>query len=623
MKPQYLLGNILAFLAILPAASLAQSSNQTSKKTNLIEPTAKDIAVQLSADRGSGNEFTGSGVLIGKEGNTYTVLSAAHVICTTEDGSQSCLEPANIELTTPDGETYTASEIKEFPFQLDLVLVKFRSPFKYPIAKMGDSTPIKRGDQLFSSGFTKGETWNFYEGKLIANPVKKLTPGGDDLLHNANTIPGMSGGGVYNSKGELVCINSGGEKLVSASSCVPIAFYREFDPQVEKLASELYLIGKNEYYKENYKEAIEQLSQAIAKDPTFAEAYFLRGESYYKQDKYKAALRNYEKANILNPNMVGAHIGQGQSAYGMNNYTSALKSFQKASEIQPENILALQWQGFVLYKQENYDQAIKTLEQAAEIDGSSERTHDLLGNFYEINGQTEQALASYTRAIEIGGLQSKSLPLRAKLHLKSKFYEQAIQDYSLLLEKGYGLNKVEYHWSRSTAAIAAQNYDQALIDMNAIIKINGNYRPAYLRKAQSHEARGEYSQAIAFYSDFINRSTPEVGLPRPSGLPSDSDALLVPTLLPTPSDSRLSPSYHDYSYDASKATAYRGRGLVYLQQQQYQSAASDLQIAAELYRQDNKLEEEQFCLNTLQNLPKVTKSRTVKSRMVKNVLRRK
>jgi tetratricopeptide (TPR) repeat protein len=612
MKPQYLLGNILAFLAILPAASLAQSSNQTSKKTNPVESTAKDIAVQLSADRGSGNAFTGSGVLIGKEGNIYTVLSAAHIICSTESSTQSCLEPANIELTTSDGETYIANEVKEFPFQLDLVLVKFRSPFKYSIAKMGDSTQIKRGDQLFSSGFTKGDEWNFYEGKLIANTFKKLTPGGHDLSHNAKTIPGMSGGGIYNTKGELICINSQLESLVSASSCVPIAFYREFDPQVEKVASELYLIGKNEYYKNNYKEAVDYLSQAIAKDPTFAEAYFLRGECYYQQDKYKAALKSYEKASTLNPNMADAYIGQGKSAYSLNDHTSALKSFKKASELQPQDALSLQWQGIVLYNQDNYEQAIKIIEQAIKLDDESEYSHNLIGKSYESNGQIEQALASYNRAIGIGGSNSKSLPLRAKLHLKNQSYDQAIQDYNLLVEREYNPNKIEHHWSRSTAAIAVQNYDQALIDMDAIIKINENYRPAYLRKAQSHDIKGEYSQAIASYSDFIDRFTPKVA-PYNSGISSS-------TAIPT---ATLSTSYYDYSYDDSKATAHRGRGLVYLQQKQYQNAASDLQIAAELYRQDNKLEEEQFCLNTLQNLPKTTKPRTVKPRIVKNELRRK
>jgi tetratricopeptide (TPR) repeat protein len=614
MKPQYLLVSILTFLAASSSPGLAQSSRNSSQKINLIasltpsaiESTAKDISVQLSSDQGNG-----SGVLIGKEGNTYTILSAAHVICNTENNVQSCLEPANIELTTPDGETYTASEIKEFPFQLDLVLVKFRSPFKYPVAKMGDSTQVKRGDQLFSSGFTKGEKWNFYEGKLIANTLKKLTPGGYDLLHDAKTISGMSGAGTYNTKGELVCINSRVEEGVSGSSCVPIAFYREFDPQIDKLASELYLLGKNEYYKNNYKEAIEQLSQAIAKDPTFAEAYFLRGECYYEQGKYKAALKNYEKANILNHNMVAAYVGQGKSSYKMDDYASALKSFQKASEIQPKNVLILQWQGLVLFYQKNYAQAIKTLEQAVTIDDYSEYTYDLLGDSYERNNQIEQAIANYTRAIDIGGSNSNSLPLRAKIHFKNKSYEQAIQDYDLLLARKFNPNKIEHHWLRSTALVEIKNYSQALLDMDEIIKIDKDYKPAYLRQAQIYAATGNYLLSVAYYNDFIEQSAEKPAIAQlPTGLPD------YPTLsVPRASASR---SYTDYTYDTSRAVAYRGRGLAYLQQRQYSNAAIDLQVAAGLYHQDNKLEEEQFCLNTIQNLPKPVKPKTVK-----NSLRRK
>jgi tetratricopeptide (TPR) repeat protein len=607
MKPQYLLVSILTFLAASSSPALAQSSRNSSQKINLIasltpsaiESTAKDISVQLSSDQGNG-----SGVLIGKEGNTYTILSAAHIICTTEINVQSCLEPANIELTTPDGEFYTASEVKEFPFLLDLVLIKFQSPFKYPVAKMGDSTQIKRGDQLFSSGFTKSDEWNFYEGKLIANSLKKLTSGGHDLLHNANTIPGMSGGGVYNTKGELVCINSNGEKLVSASSCVPITFYREFDPQIEKVASELYLLGKKEYYNDNYKKAIEYLSQAIAKDPTFAEAYFLRGECYYIQSNHKLAIKSYGKAITINPNMVEAHMEQGKSYYYLSNYSSALTSFQKVSEIKPKDPIALQWQGLVLYYQDNYEQAIKILDRSSTLDNSLEYTHELLGKSYEINGQIEQALTSYSRAIEIGGSDSNSLPIRAKIHLRNQSYEQAIQDYDLLLAKKYNSNKVEHYWSRSTALIAVQNYSQALLDMDEIIKIDKNYKPAYLRQAQTYVAIGEYSQSIAYYSDFIERST-EKAVKQPISLPADptSSVSIIP-------DSRS--YYTDYTYDTSKAVAYRGRGLAYLQQKQYSNATIDLQIAAELYRQNNKLEEEQFCLKTLQYIPKETKPKPTK-----------
>lgn len=609
MKLQYGLSSVLAFLttlAVLPAVSLGQSNNQPSKKINPIESIAKELAVHLSTTTGNG-----SGVLIGKEGDTYTVLSAAHVICDIESNVQSCQEPAAIELTTPDGETYTSSEVKEFPFQLDLVLIKFRSSFKYPIAKMGESTKIKRGDQLFSSGFTGAEEWNFYEGKLIANASKKLTPGGHDLLHNANTIPGMSGGGIYNAKGELVCINSQGEKPVSASSCVPIAFYREFDPQIEKTASELYLLGKQEYYNRNYNEAIKHLSHSISKDSSFAEAYFLRGECYYNKANYKAAFKSYEKASILNPNMSEALVGRGKAAYELGNYASALESFQKILVFQPENISALQWQGLIFYNQADYDQAIKILVKAIELNDNLEYSHDLLGDSYEKNGQVAQAVASYTRAIDIGGSTSDSLVSRARVHFKNKSYYQAIQDYNLLLARKYNPKKVEHHWSRSTAAIAVQDYNQALVDMDAIIQINQNYRPAYLRKAQTHEARQEYSQAVAYYSDFIYRF-----LPVPRKVNSSPDAPLISgDAIGSSSIATANvPSANvDTAYDASQAAGYRGRALAYIQQKQYQSAAGDLKIAAELYRQDNKPEEEQFCLNTLQNLPKITKPRTVRS----------
>jgi len=48
-----------------------------------------------------------------------------------------------------------------------------------------------------------------------------------------------------------------------------------------------------------HREAIEALNQAIAKDPTYAEAYFARGGCYYAQGRYDRAGDDMDAAAIL------------------------------------------------------------------------------------------------------------------------------------------------------------------------------------------------------------------------------------------------------------------------------------------------------------------------------------
>ena len=48
-----------------------------------------------------------------------------------------------------------------------------------------------------------------------------------------------------------------------------------------------------------HREAIEALDRAIAKDPTFAEAYFERGACYYKLGRYDQAGDDIDAAAII------------------------------------------------------------------------------------------------------------------------------------------------------------------------------------------------------------------------------------------------------------------------------------------------------------------------------------
>jgi tetratricopeptide (TPR) repeat protein len=610
MKLYCLLGSSLALLAVLPLASFAQENNRANTKPSPIESMAKDTVVQLYTNRdGSSNAFSGSGVLIGKEGNTYTVLSAAHTICEEQGTSaQQCLEASKIELTMPDGESFTASEVKEFSLQLDLILIKFQSPFKYAVAKLGESNQLKRGDPLFSAGFTTGEEWNFYNGKLIANSSKKLTMGGYDLFHDSKTIPGMSGGGVFNAKGELVCINSRGASnpALPTASCVPIAFYQEFNPQLEKTASELFLIAQNEYFQRNYKDAIEHLNQAIAKDLTFAEAYEMRGHCYYYLDKYKAAIKSYDRAIALQPKLAESHFWRGQAAFQLGDYSSALTSFQKNIEIQPKNILAIEWKARTLYSQEKYDLVIQNLTKEIDPENRSEYIYYLLGMSYEQIGLIDQALLSYDRAVEIGGANSDALPIRARIHMERNLYNEAIKDYDLLLTKAPSYSKVGYLWSRSTALLRVGDEDRVVADMDEIIKLDPKYKAAYLRKAETYFRIGQYNQSILAYSDVIDRFA-SVAINRiPVGSSTTSSSTSLPSIYgdipgPLPSIPSISP-INSTNRNTSNAAAYQGRALAYRQLKKSKNAVSDLKVAADLYHEDGKLEDETFCRNIIRDL---------------------
>jgi len=66
-----------------------------------------------------------------------------------------------------------------------------------------------------------------------------------------------------------------------------------------KKAIELYTVADNYRVRGEYEQAIDLLSQAIAKDPKFTEAYLRLGLTYFSMKQYANALKQYEKGLSL------------------------------------------------------------------------------------------------------------------------------------------------------------------------------------------------------------------------------------------------------------------------------------------------------------------------------------
>jgi hypothetical protein len=158
--------------------------------TSEINTIAERITVRIS---GASN---GSGVIINNTNNTYTVLSNAHVF----------KNKGQYEVHTYDGRDYTISDIRKAPNNIDLALFEFSSNTEYPVAQPADSDTVRRGDQIFVSGYPQGKVdMNFLIGNIVR--VDRNLEKGYALVYRTGAYPGMSGGSILNDKGKLVGIH--------------------------------------------------------------------------------------------------------------------------------------------------------------------------------------------------------------------------------------------------------------------------------------------------------------------------------------------------------------------------------------------------------------------------------
>ena len=159
---------------------------------------AKPITVMIG-----GLDGKGSGVIIAKNGNTYTVLTANHVVKKAGYGIY--------EIITHDGQKYQMENKAQILGKLDLALVRFTSSQNYPLAKIADSRTVKEGATVYNSGFPIPSNTNSQQRKyfFLTSQITARGTGenlGYDLFLSASPRPGMSGGPILNDQGEVIGI---------------------------------------------------------------------------------------------------------------------------------------------------------------------------------------------------------------------------------------------------------------------------------------------------------------------------------------------------------------------------------------------------------------------------------
>ncbi|MDF5718087.1 MAG: serine protease [Rhizonema sp. NSF051] len=184
----------------LPLASTQLSVEQ-------LQQVAEAITVKVLS-----KETLGSGTLVKREGQIYTVITNAHV-----------LRAANppYQIQTTDGHIHQAIVSKAVHFQSnDLGLLQFRNTGAvYAIANLGDSSTLVVGDKVFVGGFTHlipnpslqaqkeaaGE-FIFTVGQ-VSLVLNKALEGGYQIGYTNEIRKGMSGAPLLNLRGEVVGIN--------------------------------------------------------------------------------------------------------------------------------------------------------------------------------------------------------------------------------------------------------------------------------------------------------------------------------------------------------------------------------------------------------------------------------
>lgn len=200
MKLYYQLSAALVGAAIVISQPLIVVS-QSSVDEQAIASMAKEITVVINGQN------PGSGVIIAKQGNTYYVLTAKHVVATQDE----------YEIVTSDAVKHPLNYSKVQKFSgVDLALVQFTSNNNYRVAQLGNSANITEGATVYTSGWPhpgRAITQRIYQmtkGNISGRPLETLEDG-YELVYTNITRSGMSGGPVLDAQGRVIGIHGRAE----------------------------------------------------------------------------------------------------------------------------------------------------------------------------------------------------------------------------------------------------------------------------------------------------------------------------------------------------------------------------------------------------------------------------
>ena len=400
-----------------------------------LEAKAKQITVRIDSSSGS----NGSGIIIAKEGDIYTVLTAAHVVCKPPDKTGKC-EPNTYKILTVDGKEHPVepSTIK-LEEGVDLAVVKFTSRENYQVATLANY-PIQDYEYMFTAGYPRlGEKspWRFTLGQIYskeqgllnttqsdfnnnssstAQSAVSLT-GGYELVYSSITFGGMSGGPVLDSQGRVIGIhgktegeaaidnNSSSQETIQLGNSlgIPVSTFLALATRLNTQAQKIETTPPpelNQQKVESIQTAI--LSVDVSQGNTTASQWLARGNQLWRLRRYSEAIRAFDAAIKQKPKFIHlAYYGKGLALYWSGKYPEAITAFEQAVKSQPDFVPA--WnQLSVVYRDSNQlDKALAAINQAIQLQPNNPNLYNQKLAILSDLKRYKEAAAAINKAIEL------------------------------------------------------------------------------------------------------------------------------------------------------------------------------------------------------------------------------
>jgi tetratricopeptide (TPR) repeat protein/S1-C subfamily serine protease len=570
-----------------------------------------DIAQQITVRIEQIDGGNGSGVIVAKQGDTYYVATAAHVVQDIKkvNGRKVPKEKIATVIVTPSQEriTINPSNINIANVDLDVAVVKFQSRQNYRVADIGRYS-FNAPDWVFISGFPgveRNKQHRLSIGVINARSAREFAvksrdrefgslSNGNGLVYSNLSLPGMSGGAVLDRQGRVVGINTGAENELAGGEEINFGFALGIPisnvlgvggiPTITRQVTSTPAVAPSQ----SEDAVIQQIHLSTLPKPSetdTAAAWLDYGNLLWRSFKHRESVAAFKTAIKLlerepdsgdrQDRLRIAYFGMGLAQRGNKDDSSAVAAFERSIKYTSQAYQSWRYLGRSLEDLRRYDEAVAAYRQAINYQKQDFVLYTELGNVLRKLKRYPEAISAYNTAIGFQPNHPWAYNNRGLAYKNLKQHERALADYNQAIK--LDPQDAMFYSNRGFAYSNLKQYERALADANQAIKLDPQLASSYNNRGIVYDNLKQYERALADYNQAIKLDSQDA-------MAYSNRGLTYKNLKQY--ERALADANQAIKLDPQLAPAYYNRGIVYAALKQYNRALADYNQAIKLDPQD-------------------------------------
>jgi len=260
-----------------------------------------------------------------------------------------------------------------------------------------------------------------------------------------------------------------------------------------------YLVQRARIYnsQKQFQNALNDMNAAIGLDSTRAELWMVKADALFGLVQVPLAMEAFKKVISLDPKSIEPYLKLAELSLYIKEYQQTLNYANGALKIDSKKTKAYFIKGFVYKETNDTARAISSFQTCVEQEPQYYEAHMQLGILYAAK-KNKLALQYYDNALRLKPNSIEALYDRGMFYQEAEDYNKAMEDYNAILridpknkEACFNLGYIHLAYLKV--------YRQAILHFTQAIRCDSNYLEAYYNRGISFENLGDIDHAAADY----------------------------------------------------------------------------------------------------------------------------